>query len=300
MPIKPSPAVVRAAEILDFLARTPRHPQSLSEVARRTGISKATCHALLLGLVDAGLVARHDASRRYGLGPVLIPLGEAAAVGHEVARFARPEMERLAEALLMPVLGAVQAGSRLVVVASTPSPRPFGVSLPMGHAVPFVPPLGAAYVAWSSPDAVEEWLARAPEPLTPDERAHVAAALALIRELGFGVTLDSGVRVELGDTIATLVEHPDADEVRARRDELIRRLAGRDYLPTRFAPDATHRITQISAPVFDHHEEVVMIVAVTAIGLELGRAGILQHGRAVRAAADRVTVAIGGAPPAAA
>ena len=208
MPIKPSPAVVRAAEILDFLSRTPGQPQSLSEVARRTGISKATCHALLLGLVEGGLVARHDASRHYGLGPVLIPLGEAAAEDHDLTDRARPEMARLAEALLLPVLAAVEAGSRLVVVATTPSPRPFSVSLPPGQAVPFVPPLGAAYVAWASTEAVDAWMARSPEPLTDDERSHVLAGLALVRELGFGVTLDNRVRAELGDTIAALVQHP--------------------------------------------------------------------------------------------
>ena len=88
--------------------------------------------------------------------------------------------------------------------------------------------------------------------------------------------------------------------MRTRRDELIRRLADVDYLPTHFEPGVTYRITQISAPVFDHSGEVTMMLAVTAIGLELGLPGILQHGRTVRAAADRVTAAIGGAPPAAA
>jgi len=300
MPIKPSPAVLRAAEILDFLARQPRDPQSLSEIARRTGISKATCHALLLGLVDAGLVARHDASRRYGLGPLLISLGQAAAAGHEIAQLALPDMERLSETLLLPVLGAVQAGGRLVVVAATASPRPFAVSLPSGQAVPFVPPLGAAYVAWSPDEDVEAWLARSPEPVDETERRQLLGALELIRSLGFGVTLESPVRKELGDAIAALTEHPDADEVRARRDQLIRRLAHADYLPTRLDPDVTYRVTQMSAPAFDHNGEVAMLLAVTTIGLELGVPGILTHGRAVRAAADGVTRAIGGAPPAAA
>jgi DNA-binding IclR family transcriptional regulator len=296
MPIKPSPAVLRAAEILDFLAREPAQPQSLSEIARRTAISKATCHALLLGLVDAGLVARHDASRRYGLGPLLISLGQAAAAGHEIAQLALPEMERLSETLLLPVLGAVQAGSRLVVVAATALPRPFAVSLPSGQAVPFVPPLGAAYVAWSSADDVEAWLARAAEPVDARERRQFLDALELIRSLGFGVTIESSVREELGDTVAALAEHPNADDVRARRDELIRRLAHADYLPTQLDPHVTYRVTQMSAPVFDHDGEVAMLLAVTTIGLGLGLPGILTYGRAVRAAADRITRAIGGAP----
>ncbi|HEY8527997.1 MAG TPA: helix-turn-helix domain-containing protein [Acidimicrobiales bacterium] len=300
MPIKPSPAVLRASDILEFLARRPREPQSLSEIARRTGVSKATCQSLLLGLVEAGLVARHESSRRYGLGPVLIPLGSAAAEGHEVAQVALPEMERLSEALLLPVLGAVQAGARLVVVAATSSPRPFSVGLPTGQTVPFVPPLGAPFVAWSPAEDVEAWLARAPEPLDEQGRARLLAALDLVRRLGFGVTLDNTVRVSLGDAVAALAENPDADDVRARRDDLIRRLSQVEYLPTELAPDVPYRLAQISAPVFDHNGEVVMMVAATPLGVELGLAGIRQYGEAVRATADRVTASIGGAPPAAA
>jgi DNA-binding IclR family transcriptional regulator len=300
VPIKPSPAVVRAADILEFLSRRPEEPQSLSEIARRTSVSKATCQSLLLGLVDAGLVARHESSRRYGLGPVLIPLGEAAAAGHQVAQVALPEMERLSEALLLQVIGAVPAGARLVIVAATSPPRPFSVALPAGQTVPFVPPLGAPFVAWSPAEDVEDWLARSPTPLDPAGRQHLLDALALVRSLGFGVTFDNTVRVSLGEAVATLAEHPEADDVRARRDDLIRRLSQVEYLPTQLDPETTYRVTQISAPVFDHNGEVVMMMAAAALGVELRLPGIRQYGEAVRAAADRVTTSIGGAPPAAA
>lgn len=300
MPIKPSPAVLRAAEILEFLSRRPREPQSLSEIARRTSMSKATCQALLLGLVDAGLVSRHEATRLYGLGPGLIPLGAAAVAGHDVARLALPAMERLSETLMLPVIGAVPAGNRLVVVAATASPRPFTVTLPTGQSVPFVPPIGAAFVAWAGPAEVDAWLDRTPTRLTVEERQHLLDALELIRILGFGLTFDGMVRVALGDAVATLVEHPEDDEVRHRRDELIHDLAQSDYLPTALEHDRTFRLAQISAPVFDHNGEVVMMLAATPIGMEFGIAGVLQHGQALRSTADRVTETIGGAPPVAA
>jgi DNA-binding IclR family transcriptional regulator len=296
MPIKPSPAVLRAADVLDFLARRPREPQSLSEIARGTAISKATCHGLLLGLVEAGLVARHDASRRYGLGPLLISLGRAAEAAHDVAELALPEMEALSRALLLPILAAAQAGGRLIVVAATASPRPFSVALPLGQSVPCIPPLGAAHVAWSPASEIDAWIARAPAPVGPVERSALLRALELIRSVGFSVTLDSSVREELGDAVAMLEAHPEADDVRARRDALIGQLAHADYLLEHLDEDRTYRVTQMSAPVFDHSGEVVLTLVATAIGVELGLSGVLSHGGALRAAADRVTRAIRGRP----
>jgi DNA-binding IclR family transcriptional regulator len=187
-----------------------------------------------------------------------------------------------------------------VIVAATSPPRPFSVALPAGQTVPFVPPLGAPFVAWSPAEDIEGWLARSPSPLDADGRQHLLEALALVRSLGFGVTFDNTVRVSLGEAVATLAEHPDADDVRARRDDLIRRLSQVEYLPTQLDPETTYRVTQISAPVFDHNGEVVMMMAAAALGVELRLPGIRQYGEAVRAAADRVTTSIGGAPPAAA
>jgi DNA-binding IclR family transcriptional regulator len=300
MPVKPSPAVLRTADVLEWLARTPREPQSLSDVARGTGISKATCNALLLGLAQAGLVIRHVTTQRYSLGPMLITLGEAATTGYEIAEQARPAMDQLGDALLLPVLAAVAAGTRLVVVASTTPPRPFAVPFATGQSIPMVPPLGAAFAAWSGETAVRDWLQRAPQPLNGDEIAHTRQALALIRDLGYSVTLDNQILAELRSAIAALSAHPQAEEVRARRDRLIRSLAATGYLPTSLDAGSRYRVIQVSAPVFDHNGELAMTILVSPHGLDLDGADVRDLGTATRACADRITRTIGGVRPSAA
>ncbi len=85
-----------------------------------------------------------------------------------------------------------------------------------------------------------------------------------------------------------------------RRDELIRHQTESSCFPTELDPDRTHRPAQISTPVLDGNGAVVMTMATAPIGTEFGPPGTLQPGQAPRAAADRVTDTLRGAPPVAA
>ena len=94
---RPSPAVERTTAILDFLAAHPNEPWTLSELARRLDLNKATAHSLLSALTDAGYLVRHPIRKDYALGPALIGVGRAALSQYPVVDFARPEMRRLAD-----------------------------------------------------------------------------------------------------------------------------------------------------------------------------------------------------------
>ena len=78
MPIKPAPAALRAMDVLECLAASGSEAPTMSEIARRTGQSKATCHSVLLALTKGGYVRRDPASLAYSLGPGLISLGALA------------------------------------------------------------------------------------------------------------------------------------------------------------------------------------------------------------------------------
>lgn len=75
------PAVVAAAELLRALAAAGASGATLSELARTTGRSKSSVHNLLATLCDEALVARLHDTRRFHLGPALVPLGAAAVRG---------------------------------------------------------------------------------------------------------------------------------------------------------------------------------------------------------------------------
>ncbi|MDQ1374283.1 MAG: hypothetical protein QOJ09_1621, partial [Actinomycetota bacterium] len=87
--------MLRAIGVLDFLAAHPGEGFTLSELARRLDLNKATAHALLATLTDAGYLLRHPTRLTFQLGPALIALGASAQGQFEAADFAREEMRAL-------------------------------------------------------------------------------------------------------------------------------------------------------------------------------------------------------------
>ncbi|MGC0272780.1 IclR family transcriptional regulator [Pseudactinotalea sp. Z1739] len=85
-------SVSRALELLDLMAGAGTD-MSLSELAEGTGMAAATTHRLMRTLLAHGYV-RQLPSRRYGLGPALIRLGEQA--GLHLGAAARPHLDDLA------------------------------------------------------------------------------------------------------------------------------------------------------------------------------------------------------------
>jgi DNA-binding IclR family transcriptional regulator len=291
VPIKPAPAVLRAMQVLEFLYRDHTAAPTMSEIARRTGLSKATCHSVLLALSEGGYVRRDPDSLVYSLGPGLISLGSAASSSLLLPAIARSEMESLSEALGVTTVAAVSAGSHLVAISTVSPPQSFQVSLPVGQMVPYSPPLGAAFIAWSTKREIEAWLDRAPQTLTEAERLHYGEALALVRDQGYSVTLAE----PLGRRLGGEPSGPAVEAVLLPPSEPIGEFGG-VYLPTSLVEDRTYRLTQLSAPVFDRAGVVSLVILGVAVGLELTMPQIAAYGDRVRQAASRLELAIGRFP----
>ena len=214
LPIKPAPAVLRAMDVLECLAASGSHAPTMSEIARRTGQSKATCHSVLLALAKGGYVRRDPASLAYSLGPGLISLGALASSNLRLSEVARQEMEALSQSLGVTTAAAIVAGTHLVVIAGVGPPQPFYASLPVGQRVPFAPPLGAAFIAWSPDPEIEEWLDRAPRRLSDGERQHFLAALAAVREHGYSVTLNDQANRQFAEAVEQVAIHPESQKRR--------------------------------------------------------------------------------------
>ena len=93
---RPAPGADRSVAVLELLADHPDERFTLSEVARRCGLNKATAHALLSALTAHGILLRHPDEKRYSLGPRLVAIGDAARRGYTAVDFAPPVLGRLA------------------------------------------------------------------------------------------------------------------------------------------------------------------------------------------------------------
>src|ERR1700756_2891460 len=91
-----SPAVRRIASILDFVADHPGQSFTLTDLVRALRLSRATCHGLLTGLVEAGYLYRAN-DKSYVLGPALAAIGEVAKEHFSPLQIAQSEIRALAD-----------------------------------------------------------------------------------------------------------------------------------------------------------------------------------------------------------
>jgi DNA-binding IclR family transcriptional regulator len=190
---RPSPGVDRVVAILNVLADNTEREFSLSELARRLDITKATAHATLAALVDAGYLLRHPTRKVFSLGPALVRLGSAAASrAGDIVEHARGEMRSLADELDLQVAASALLGEDVVVLAREGRARPFGVSVEVGSRIALLPPIGTIFLAWLADADLVPWNERF---AASDRRAGAGdfrRALRVVRERGFSVGLNRG------------------------------------------------------------------------------------------------------------
>lgn len=295
MPINPSPAVLRACDVLEHLAAHPGEAFSVSELAREVGMPRATCDAVLLALAERALVDRRAPDLRYALGPTCVGLGEAARAANSLLARVAPVAEVLArETSTCVALSTVDGDEQRVEQVFDHGPA-FGLRARPGEAVPFAAPFAAVFAAWASRPEVEAWLDRAGD-LTSEERDRYLAALAAVRERGYSVAV-ANVRPDLQHILERLVDRPDAEHDLRARDAVIREISHSEYLPVTLAPDAPQRVNQMSAPVFDASGRVVVQVMVLGPTYDLSRAEIDALGERLLAASTQATERVGGRTP---
>lgn len=120
----------RAFALLEHLADG---DLALSELAVRSGLPLPTIHRIVRTLVASGYV-RQLPSRRYGLGPRLIGLGEAAS--QMLGSWAQPQLAALVDAVGETANMAMLDGDAVVYVAQAPSRHSMRMFTEVGRRVP--------------------------------------------------------------------------------------------------------------------------------------------------------------------
>lgn len=285
---RPAPAVERAVQILDFLADHPTDAFSLSELARRLEMNKASAHATLNALVDAGYLLRHPTRKDYHLGPRLMMVGEAARNQFPVVDFARDELRRLSDDLAMECVASTAVADEMVIVDRAGPIRPIGVTVAVGYRFPLVPPMGTVFMAWSSPDQIDEWLRRVGPQVDEDELTRYRQALAAVRERGFSAGLDADTSRDLSEALA-------------RRDEAGRQdigeMAHDEYQLIELEGADEYRLNTLGAPVFDAEGAVALGVFVVGFRGAQTAEQVPDFADRLMKATDAITESIHGLRP---
>lgn len=291
MSVRRSNSVLRAAALLHVLADDPSSSWSLAELARRADMSYATAHTVATALEDTGFLRRHPHTRAFTLGPTLIALGDAARRGYRVVDDALPEMERLSRDLDLGCVASARVGDDMLILAVTGPPQPLGSRIHVGERLPIAPPLGLAFIAWADPPTIEAYLEASGRTLDADERRQYAEVLALVRERGYGVVLDSATRHRLAELRRVSRE---LDESRRHRDldEILVELALDDYALLRGGDDTEYPVNALTAPVFAPDGEVVLVLTIVGFSRPLRADALPQYAARMFAATAAIEAAM--------
>jgi IclR family transcriptional regulator, pca regulon regulatory protein len=141
---RPSPA--RRTDFVQSLDRglavircfsSERPSLTLSEVAERTGLTRAAARRFLLTLQELGYVG--STGRQFSLRPRVLALGYAYLSSFSVAQIAQPHLEDLAEELHESCSASVLDGDDIVYVARASANRIMTIALTVGTRLPPYP-----------------------------------------------------------------------------------------------------------------------------------------------------------------
>lgn len=262
-----SPGVARVAAILNFIADHPGQAFALTDLVRALKLSRATCHALLTGLVDVGYLYR-TTDKTYVLGPALASIGRTAADHFSPLQVAQPEMRSLADEFDVVCGAYFLEGDVIHLRERAASLSHIGYPVPLGTRMPLRWIQATVYFARAPRDA-DAWIARADPALGDDLLMQFHAGLEFARTQGF----------------IPLVRRPGTDEVGIR--------SGTDDPPVvplvTIEDKKTYPLMAVMAPVYDSRNRVTMALVMAGFHGALTGADIVKAGQRLAQACERIS-----------
>jgi DNA-binding IclR family transcriptional regulator len=184
-------AVDNALNVLDCLGQAGR-PLGVSDIARRTGLSKATAHHLLATLTSRRYVMQDPYTSLYRLGWALYEMGSSVVRDVELSRAARHSLDRLAAETGESVLLGILDDDAVLYLDRGESPRGFQMVANAGRRGPLHATASGKVLLAFAPDAqlVDRILNTTLEKYTRSTVTDVAQLrrqLATVRTRGYAV-----------------------------------------------------------------------------------------------------------------
>ncbi|MCW2547626.1 MAG: flavin reductase domain protein FMN-binding protein [Mycobacterium sp.] len=198
---------------------------------------------------------------------------------------ARPEMEALAEEMEVECVSSAVVNDDMVLIANAGSPGSQDLPTRVGQRIPFLPPLGTAFVAWATEPAREAWLAKAP----PDQREALERTLDEVRKAGYSVGRGASWHREVG-TVLARSKGPMTPETTGEISRLI------TALPADYESPAAHaepgEIRSVSVPVTGPDGTTVLVLTLMVMSKKALAAAVEDHAARLTQAAQAVAAAI--------
>jgi IclR family pca regulon transcriptional regulator len=181
-------------------ALSAQEPQTLSDVARATGLTRAASRRFLLTLQQLGYVNLNGT--RFALTPQVLELGYAYLSSLTLPEVAQPHLERLVEEIHESSSVSVLDNTDVVYVARVPTRRIMRVAISVGTRFPaYATSMGRVLLAGLEPEALDDVLDRTELVALTPETIHAPgplhAELDRVRAQGYALVdqeLEAGLR----------------------------------------------------------------------------------------------------------
>lgn len=273
-----SPSAQRVIAILNFFGDHPGQSFTLTDLVRSLRLSRATAHAFLTTLADAGYLYRAS-DKSYVLGPALAAIGQVASTHFSPLQIAKPEMRRLADEFDVVCSAIFRERGDIVVRERATSHSNLGFTLPRGGRLPLRPPFGGIFLASSGVPGVDAWLSQLTPPAAPGQREEMLAGIEFVKTHGYQFT----VRTPRKQPEEMSSEWLFVESVEERPVLLLSHLD----------PAKTYPLSSITAPVFSPEGGVAFVLALVGFTHDRTGAEVAAIGERLRDAADRVAGFLG-------
>jgi DNA-binding IclR family transcriptional regulator len=247
-------------DVVELLARSGNAQPRFSDIVRELELTQATVHAILKTLCDRGWASRDPVAKTFTLGPALSVVAARTDTLRPLAQAARSAALRLSRDVGYAGSVVERFGDSLVVTAfeGDPATQPAGIP---GDRIPYAPPFGVALAAWDTDEEQRAWIRRGVGD-NPDRTRRLEEVLKHTRERGFDVDWTTPALAQAVQVVATLDSNEMPTPVRHILDQLLVEFTTIGFLSDDNPGRRKQPVATIAAPVFDHRQQVVLMVAV--------------------------------------
>lgn len=242
-------ALARGLAILECFGRNGTGELSLTEIARRTSLSKTTAFRLVRTLLHLGFMNQDPESERYYLAPRVLGLGYAVLEGMEVRELAFPYLKELSRKCGETVNMAVLDGTELVYVERLKTQQIININLHIGSRLPlYNTSMGRALIAYKPEAWLRDYIAKLPPEAAEYSRRGGKKLREILRDVGekkYAINnedLARGLR-----SVATQIRNHKGEVVAAINIAVPSARVSLDELEKNYAPQLLVAAQQISA-----------------------------------------------------
>jgi DNA-binding IclR family transcriptional regulator len=255
-----SAPTARVLDVVELLARSANARLRFSDIVRELDLTQATAHAILKTLCDRGWASRDPVGKTFTLGPALAVVAARTGTLRPLAQAARAAALRLSRKVGYAGSVVERFGDSLVVTAfeGDPATQPAGIP---GDRIPYAPPFGVAFAAWDTDEEQRAWIRRGAGNDT-DRTQRLERVLQHTRERGFDVDWTTPALAQALQVVSTLDSDEMPTPVRQIVDQLLVEFTTIGFLSDDNPGRRKQPVVTIAAPVFDHRQQVALMVAV--------------------------------------